>query len=379
MRVPTLRLRKGGEAATRLARAPASLLNAIDATEHAARCLESTATITAEQATQQYQADRQRILHEAKRQHVRTLALMDAAVDRARFDIDDLLRRSAGYAYHDWDSDLWIADYEKALSMPYLVKAATLSLTSPTKVVELPFAVPALGLNLVITHEPKGLDSANNLAQAIAIRALASSLPGSLQVHLIDPGGLGQNLGILSRLPPPLAAGSVCTTLDDAVATLRVLQDHVHRLNSHVLLGEDDTLPARWRHGIADRIPCHLVVATGWGTDISQGIVNQLHTLARTGRRCGISLIIVIDHSHDRPENRLVNQLIDGAEQIHVNGNNHGVWRSAPASIHYDAKIRCPRPPGAAQHRLMLTAVAPLARRSINDDEQPGSTLGTLG
>ncbi|TDC49018.1 hypothetical protein E1212_19365 [Jiangella ureilytica] len=345
---------------------PAALAGAVRATEDAALHLRALADTAARRERHRLTEDQQSIARESRRRQARSHASLLAAADRVRLDITELLARGPGYAHEGWESALWAEPYDQPVDVTQVVRAATLGLASPSSIVELPFVLPALGGNVVITHAPGGRAPAHNLAQAFATRALASALPGSLRLHLLDPGGLGQNLGILSRLPEPLVAGGVRATHDEVSAELRALREHVHRLNSQVLLGDDDSLVTRWHEGTAQGIPCALVLAAGLGPHLTADDAQQLWSLARTGNRCGIAVVAVVDAGRELPQGVAIADLLENAEHIHVDHEGGATWESSPPALLHNARLRCPNPPGSAQHRFLTTVLAPAVRSGVN-------------
>ncbi|WP_158602740.1 FtsK/SpoIIIE domain-containing protein [Jiangella rhizosphaerae] len=345
---------------------PAALAHAVQATEDAAVHLRALADSAAERERRRLAEDQQAIARESRRRQARSHASLLAAADRVRLDIAELLGRGPGYAHEGWDSPLWAEPYDQPVDVTQVVRAATLGLASPSSIVELPFVLPALGGNVVITHAPAGRAPAHNLAQAFVTRALASALPGSLRVHLLDPGGLGQNLGILSRLPEPLVAGGVRATHDEVSTELRTLREHVHRLNSQVLLGDDDSLVTRWHQGTAQGIPCSLVLAAGLGPHLTADDAQQLWSLARTGNRCGVAVVAVVDTGRELPQGVVLADLLENAEHLHVDHEGGATWVSSPPALLHNARVRCPNPPGSAQHRFLTTILAPAVRRGVN-------------
>lgn len=356
---------------------PARLAHAVRAAEDAARALYDLAEAAADGENRRHDADRQALTRDSERRRTHANALLDAATDRVRLDISDLLGRSPRYSHAPWDAPVWDEPYDEPVETPRVVQAATLGLAGPHSIVELPFVLPTLGANVVITHATGGRAPAHNLAQAFVTRALASALPGSLRVHLLDAGGLGQNLGILSRVPEPLVSGGVRATHEEISAELSAVRDHVHRLNSRVLLGDDDSLVKRWQTGTAQGIACTLVFAAGVDTGMHADDAAQLWALARTGNRCGVGVVAVIDTGRDLPPGVDLTDLTDVAEHIHVDHEGGATWESSPPTLHHNARLRCPNPPGSAQHRFLATTVAPAAQRGSNRPVHLADILAT--
>ncbi|HEY9412714.1 MAG TPA: FtsK/SpoIIIE domain-containing protein [Jiangellaceae bacterium] len=343
--------------------APVRLTSAIETVEHNAASLRSLAD-AAESHEKVQRAEAQRSTERAaRRREVTTRALLDASLDRARLDVEEHLRHSVGYAYEPWESDLWSSEYDQPVQPAPLVVAATLGFASPSGVLELPLALPVLGSNLLITHEPGARDQANAMAQAFVVRALAASLPGSLRVHLLDPGGLGQNLGLLSRLNDPLATGGVRASQEEVGGELASIRTQIHRLNSQVLLGPDDSLVTRWFKDEANGIPCSLIYAAGVSSGMNPQAAEQIWAIARTGKRCGVSIVAVVDTSRDLPNSVRLDDLAEHSEHIHIWGDGSATWASAPKNIGAIAMVRPPQAPTDRQHAFLNKVLAPAAKR----------------
>lgn len=346
--------------------APARLVGIIDDLEHHAASLRGLADAAAADERMRTADEQRAAAREARRAQAQTRALLDASLDRVRMDVEEQLEQAVSYAYEPWDSETWMTAYDQPVDPAQLVEVATLGFASPNGILELPLALPVLGSNLLITHDAAARNAANGLAQGYVTRALAASLPGSLRVHLLDPAGLGQNLGMLSRLPDPLATGGVRATQEEIGGELASVRTHIHRLNSQVLLGSDDSLVTRWENENSNGIPCSLIFAAGMNAGASNQVAEQLWAIARTGRRCGVSVVAVIDASQPMPNGVTLDELTDYAEHIHIWADGSATWVTAPKGVGESTMVRVPDAPGEAQHRFLVDTLAPAAKRGAN-------------
>lgn len=348
---------------------------AVETAEAAAVRLRTAIDAEIEREKRQQSEDQRALAVAAKHRQTHAYAMFDAAVDRALLDTEELLERGSSNAYHDWDSDVWVSKQPLAVQAPHVVRLATLGIGSARGICELPFVLPALGSSLVITHDPSGRATANMLAQSYVVRALAASIPGSLRVHVLDPGGLGQNVGILSRLPEPLGTGGVRATHDEVSGELQGVRDHIHRLNSQVLLGDSDSLVSRWYSGSANGIPCSLVLAAGLSTGLTSDDAHQLWAIARTGHRCGVSVVAVVDTSRALPQGVALSDLIAHAHHVHVDTRSGITWESAPPDLRDHVRIRIVNAPAEPQYRFFTDILAPAAREGANQPVLMGDLL----
>lgn len=352
--------------ATPIGDSPGRLAALVEHVSHAAASLRSLAEAAGADDRVRQSDERRALTRAARRTDVQSRALLDAALDRVRLDVDEQLQQGVGYAYKPWDNDVWASEYDMPVEAVRLVEVATLGFASPSGILSLPLALPALGSSLLITHDAEAKETANALAQGYVTRLLSASLPGSVKVHLLDPGGLGENLGILSRIPEPLVTGGVRATQEEVGNELTGIRTHIHRLNSQVLLGEDDSLVRRWFTESANGIACEVVYAAGLGQGLNTQTAEQLWAIARTGRRCGVSVVAVLDSSRALPSGVTLEDLTDHAEHLHIWADGSATWVSAPKGVGGTTMVRPPAPPGERQHTFLTDVLAPAARRGAN-------------
>ncbi|GLY00100.1 MULTISPECIES: FtsK/SpoIIIE domain-containing protein [Actinoplanes] len=129
----------------------------------------------------------------------------------------------------------------------------------------------------------------DDVVAGLLLRALGTSIPGSVQLIGYDPEHLGGGLAGFA----PLAPAGVLTFVgpDGLGGLLDELVDHVRRINETVLAGEYSSV--RELHAATKRRPepWRVAVLLGAG-ELSRHERSQLDRLLRTGAACGVHLVI---------------------------------------------------------------------------------------
>ncbi|WP_430784468.1 FtsK/SpoIIIE domain-containing protein [Actinoplanes sp. G11-F43] len=131
--------------------------------------------------------------------------------------------------------------------------------------------------------------AADAVVAGLLLRALGTSLPGTVQIVGYDPEHLGGGLAGFAPLAPAgvltfVGPGGLDKLLDELVG-------HVRRINETVLAGEYTSL--RELHSATRRRPepWRVAVLLG-GPELSRHERSQLDRLLRTGAACGVHLVI---------------------------------------------------------------------------------------
>lgn len=339
---------------------------ALESVEHERLALRAAAESAAATDDDQQSRDERHSSDGLRAARSRARGRLAATQDRATLMIDDLLRRGSPYASAAWDADAWTSNYHEPTAPPHLIAVSDLRIAKPSGEASFPLLLPAIGRNVIITHEGAAAAPAHAFAQAFVVRALAASPPGSLRVHLLDPAGLGQNLGLLSRIPETLTSGGVNSTPDEVAGELATVLEHIRQLNTKTLLGTDDTLVERWRKGTSAGTPCAIVLAAGLPLGLHNESIEQLGAVARAGGRCGVSLVAVVDTTRPLGYGNELEDLTVNAERFHVTPDGYATWQSAPEHLRERVRVHCPQPPGSAQYRFFTSALAPAQRQGAN-------------
>ena len=287
--------------------------------------------------------------------------------------VSDRLAQANAYASAAWDDPIWAQNYDEPEELPEELLLANLAVHCPGGLEMVPLVVSALGCTLLVTHDGlAGQAQANELAQSFAFRVLAASPPGSVKQHTIDASGLGQNLGILSRLPASLAAPPALAS-EAFSGELSAVEDHVAKLNTQVLLGSGDTLADRWRKGSLVGLSCHVVTLAGLPDGLREAEWASVVRLCRSASRAGVSVALVWDRSRPVRQSIVLDDLAglaDGFTHLHVAAPSAGArggpgirvqWVNAPGRLSQHSHVQPLGSPGLEQHLFVSTKVGPAA------------------
>ncbi|GID62773.1 cell division protein FtsK [Actinoplanes cyaneus] len=161
------------------------------------------------------------------------------------------------------------------------------TVSPPPESPEVPALVQLLDHGHVVVQGDRKLG--DDVVAGLLLRALGTSVPGTVQVIGYDPEHLGGGLAGFAALAPPrvltfVAPNALSQLLDDLVG-------HVRRINETVLAGEYSSL--RELHAATKRRPepWRVAVLLGAG-ELNRHERTQLERLLRTGAACGVHLIV---------------------------------------------------------------------------------------
>ncbi|MCK6487410.1 MAG: hypothetical protein L6R48_03550, partial [Planctomycetes bacterium] len=171
--------------------------------------------------------------------------------------------------------------------------------------IELPLALglPACA-SLLIRHDPAARAAALALANQVALRALAAFPPGHLRLVLLDPAGLGDAFTPLLDLADhdeALLGDGVHSGAERIERALDDLAAHLSTVIQKHLRGRYPDLDAYNREAGEMREAVRLVVVAGFPDGFGERALERLGTLAATGARCGVHLVVVGDARRPPP------------------------------------------------------------------------------
>jgi hypothetical protein len=152
---------------------------------------------------------------------------------------------------------------------------------------EVPALVPLLDRGHVVVGGDARLG--DDVVAGLLLRALGSARPGTVQLSVYDPEGLGGGLAGFA----PLAAAGVLTFVGPGGLTglLDGLVAEVRRINGTVLAGEYTSLRELATETRRRPEPWRVAVLLSPGT-LTRHERDQLERLLRTGAACGVHLIL---------------------------------------------------------------------------------------
>ncbi|MEP6170596.1 MAG: FtsK/SpoIIIE domain-containing protein [Rhodopirellula bahusiensis] len=157
----------------------------------------------------------------------------------------------------------------------------------------------------VIIEAPTAhVDDGIKIAHQILWRLLSAAPPGKARVTLIDPAGRGQNFSSFLALAdhePSLIHHRVWTQGDQITARINDVSHHAENILQSCLRDQYERLEDY--NQVADSLaqPYEAIAAVGFPDGLSRETHSQLASLIRSGIRCGVFVILVVDEKHEWP------------------------------------------------------------------------------
>ncbi|HTW93963.1 MAG TPA: FtsK/SpoIIIE domain-containing protein [Tepidisphaeraceae bacterium] len=165
------------------------------------------------------------------------------------------------------------------------------------------FALPALmafprGASLAIHADRAGRADAIRLLQLVMIRLLTSLPPGRARFTIIDPVGLGQNFAgfmHLADFDEALVGARIWTDREQIEKQLADLTEHMETVIQKYLRNEFETIDEYNAQAGELAEPYRFLVIADFPTHFEQDAFRRLTSIATTGARCGVYVLIARD------------------------------------------------------------------------------------
>jgi DNA segregation ATPase FtsK/SpoIIIE, S-DNA-T family len=175
----------------------------------------------------------------------------------------------------------------------------------------LALAFPRHG-SLLLETDGEAAGAAAEALNLVILRLLASFPPGRLRFTIIDPVGLGKNFAGVMHLADyeeTLINHRIWTQPAQIEERLAELNEHVEKVIQMYLRNEFETIVDYNEQAgtIAERF--HFLVIAGFPASISETAARRLLSLATSGGRCGVHLLIQRDRRLAAPDPALDEEL----------------------------------------------------------------------
>ena len=184
---------------------------------------------------------------------------------------------------------------EKGLQLPGSTK-----LTAP-----LCLAYPELGSVLFETSTASGHDQAVSSLNNLVLRLLSTAPPGRLNFTILDPVGLGQNFaGImhLADFEEQLINNRIWTQSLQIEQKLAELNEHMEKVIQMYLRNEYRTIAEYNEQAGVIAEKYHFLVIADFPANFSDVAIKRLMSIAASGARCGVFMLLHWDHRHAAPQ-----------------------------------------------------------------------------
>ncbi|MDA7657806.1 FtsK/SpoIIIE domain-containing protein, partial [Verrucomicrobia bacterium] len=249
-------------------------------------------------------------------------------------------RSASGREFVDWDSDSWkvweapsdgdpagrFARLEVTLSQFVAASPKDSRLcwnVKETLLAPLVVNMP-LGESVLFESDGAGPQEVIEVINAIVMRLLTTSPVGRMRFTLIDPVGLGQSFAGLMHLTDyddQLVNRRIWTQASQIEQCLKDLTEHMEKVTQMYLRNEYETL-AEYNEAagnIAEKY--HVLVIADFPVGFSESAQRRLQSIAVSGPRCGVFLLV----HRDRRQTVLDEAVVDDLRE-------HGNWFEARAN-----------------------------------------------
>jgi S-DNA-T family DNA segregation ATPase FtsK/SpoIIIE len=288
-----------------------------------------------------------------------TRAIIDAQWQQVVLPTLATLRHAAQRAeqvFPPWQQELWknfrlpdefahaakfaslAADLEKLCEVSFPEQTRT-ALGSTRLTVPLLLGVPN-NASVLFETKQSGQQQVIGGLNNLVLRLLTSAAPGRLAFTIFDPVGLGQNFAGIMHLADyeeRLITSRIWTQQAQIEQRLADLNEHIEKVtqmylrNEYASLAEYNAQAGR----LAEKY--HFLVIADFPTNFSEVAVKRLHSIAASGPRCGVHLLIHWDQRKSAPVEFVPEELRKNAICIVPKGDGFAVatanWEGVTLSL----------------------------------------------
>ncbi|MFO0880942.1 MAG: FtsK/SpoIIIE domain-containing protein [Gemmataceae bacterium] len=158
----------------------------------------------------------------------------------------------------------------------------------------------------VIFHaEDEGRDKANEALRAMLFRMLTGMPPGRIRFLIVDPVGLGQNFGAFMNLADhdeKLVSSRIWTETAHIEQRLADLTGHMENVIQKYLRNRYATIAEYNAQAGEVAEPYRVLVIANFPVNFSVEAIRRLVSIAQSGSRCGVSLLMSVDRKQPLPK-----------------------------------------------------------------------------
>lgn len=196
------------------------------------------------------------------------------------------------------------------------------------------FAVPALlsapdQRSMLIQAGRAGREQAIQSVQAVMARLLTAMPPGRVKFTLIDPVGLGQSFAGFMHLvdhDESLVTSRIWSEPQHIAARLTDLTEHMENVIQKYLRNDFETIDQYNAQAGELAEPYRFLVISDFPTGFSAEAIARLASIAASGARCGVFLLIFHDVRQSLPSGTHVEDLQAGCVTV-AHDDGQWVWR----------------------------------------------------
>ena len=291
----------------------------------------------------------------------------------------EALRGQVEKLFPAWESRTWL-DWRPPAQFGQAAKLAELKVELPKFCSAIPkdrrLALPGSGtltIPLCLAYPEQGslLFETNGVGQGEAIRALNNIIlrllsctpPGRLNFTIIDPVGLGQNFAGVMHLADyeeQLINSRIWTQSTQIEEKLADLNEHMEKVIQMYLRNEYQTIAEYNAQAGVIAEKYHFLVVADFPANFSDVAAKRLMSVAASGARCGVYMLLHWDHRHPLPQDFIPADLRKSCLGIGLKGAEFAVAGLAGPG----ATLMLDEPPSPAKAIEFVNTVGRLSRDS---------------
>jgi hypothetical protein len=229
---------------------------------------------------------------------------------------------------------------------------------------ELPALVPfPERLSLVYRAHGAGRRAAVESMQAVMLRLLLTVPPGKLRFTIIDPVGLGENFAAWMHLADyneALVTTRIWTEPRHIEERLADLSEHMENVIQKYLRNEFESIGQYNLQAGEIAEPYRFLVIAGFPANFSEAAQRRLLSIATTGARCGVYVLLMVD-TQLRPAPLIPLADLEAHATTLTWRGDHFLWNDATFA---DFPLVLDEPPPAAQLTQLLRRAGELANQA---------------
>jgi S-DNA-T family DNA segregation ATPase FtsK/SpoIIIE len=260
----------------------------------------------------------------------------------------------------DWTHEAW-QNWSPAVSLPSIVRLGEFKVSVSNSTLSL----TALGAfpsdrSILIKTTPASKASAVRGVQAWLLRLLATIPPGKLRFTFIDPLGLGQNVAPFMHLvdyDETLVTGKAWSEPQHIEQRLVDLAEHIENVIQKYLRNQFATIEDYNAQAGEIAEAYRILVAIDFPTNFNDATARRLVSIAQTGPRCGVYMLILADTQKPLPYGFSLADIERFADVI--DGDEHFAWQD---NDYKDCLLELDSPPAAVLFNRIVNTVGEVAK-----------------
>jgi len=172
------------------------------------------------------------------------------------------------------------------------------------------FDLPALlespdGCSLVLKSDAEGRAAALRTLQAVMLRILTGFPPSKARFTMIDPVGLGENFSAFMHLADfdeRLVTSRIWTETAHIEQRLTDFTEHMENVIQKYLRNEFSSITEYNAKAGEVAEPFRFLVVADFPTRFNEAAARRLLSIASSGARCGVHVLIFVDLRHELPQ-----------------------------------------------------------------------------